>query len=296
MRCIDDKYTCPCAALSPFIAVISKGRLPFWATERAALIFAAMHLIDSHTHIYSSQFDEDLAEVMERAAQNGVQRLLLPNIDSSTTESMWKVVSAYPERCFPMMGIHPCSVNDSITEELKHVQTELATGKYIAVGEIGIDLHWDTTHIKKQIVAFEQQMEWAKELNLPVSIHCRNSFEEIFTSVEKVQDGRLRGVLHCFTGTEEQAQKCIDLGLHVGLGGVLTFKNSGLDKAIKNVPLEKILLETDSPYLAPTPYRGKRNESSYTKLVAEKLAEVKEMTLEEIAKITTTNTERLFNL
>jgi len=255
-----------------------------------------MHLIDTHTHIYSDQFDGDLTEVMERATQNGVQRLLLPNIDSSTTKRMWDVVNAYPKRCFPMMGIHPCSVNESIADELKHVETELATGKYIAVGEIGIDLFWEKKFRKEQIAAFEQQMEWAKELNLPVAIHCRDSFDEIFASVEKVQDGRLRGVLHCFTGNEEQANRTIDLGLHIGLGGVLTFKNSGVDKAVKNVPMEKILLETDSPYLAPTPYRGKRNESSYTKLVAEKLAEVKELPLEEIAKITTANAERLFNL
>lgn len=255
-----------------------------------------MQLIDSHTHIYSSKFDDDLAEVMERAAQNGVQRLLLPNIDSSSTKRMWDVVNAYPKRCFPMMGIHPCSVNASYKEELKHVETELATGKYIAVGEIGIDLYWDKTFIKEQTVAFEQQMEWSKELNLPVAIHCRDSFDEIFASVEKVQNGKLTGVLHCFTGNEEQAQKCIDLGLHIGLGGVLTFKNSGVAEAIRHIPLERILLETDSPYLAPTPHRGKRNESGYTLLVAEKLAEVKALGLEEIASITTANAERLFNL
>jgi TatD DNase family protein len=269
---------------------------PLWGTEGADCIFAAMHLIDTHTHIYSDKFDDDLAEVMERAAENGVQRLLLPNIDSSTTKRMWDVVNAYPERCFPMMGIHPCSVNESIADELKHIETELATGKYIAVGEIGIDLYWDKTFIKEQIAAFEQQMEWAKELNLPIAIHCRDSFDEIFESVEKVQDGNLRGVLHCFTGNEEQAKRTINLGLHIGLGGVLTFKNSGVAEAIKNVPMEKILLETDSPYLAPAPYRGKRNESSYTKLVADKLADVKEISLDEVAKITTVNAERLFNL
>ncbi len=265
-------------------------------TAGTELIFAAMHLIDTHTHIYSTQFDEDLAEVMARAANNGVQRLLLPNIDSGTTQRMWNVVNAYPERCFPMMGIHPCSVNKTIADELKHIETELATGKYIAVGEIGIDLYWDKTFIKEQIAAFEQQMEWAKELKLPIAIHCRDSFDEIFASVEKVQDGNLRGVLHCFTGNEEQAKRTIQLGLHIGLGGVLTFKNSGVDKAIKDIPMDKILLETDSPYLAPTPYRGKRNESGYTKLVADKLSDVKEISLEEVAKITTANAERLFNL
>jgi len=265
-------------------------------TYLGVITFAAMHLIDTHAHIYSDQFDADLSDMMERAAQNGVQRIILPNVDSSSTPRLWNVVNAYPERCFPMMGIHPCSVNESVAAELKHVETELATGKYIAVGEIGIDLFWDKTYIKEQIAAFEQQMEWAKELNLPVAIHCRDSFDEIFASVEKVQDGRLRGVLHCFTGNEEQANRTIDLGLYIGLGGVLTFKNSGVADAVKNISMEKILLETDSPYLAPTPYRGKRNESGYTKLVAEKLAEVKGVSLEEIARITTTNAERLFNL
>ncbi len=255
-----------------------------------------VQLVDTHAHLYVEQFDTDLDEVMLRAANNGVNRILLPNIDSTTTERLWNVVNAYPQTCLPMMGVHPCSVEANYKEELKHVEEELAKGTYIAVGEIGIDLYWEKGFIKEQIIAFEQQMEWAKELNLPVAIHCRNSFDEIFTSVEKVQDGRLQGVLHCFTGDEQQAQKTIDLGLHIGLGGVLTFKNSGVDKAVANVPMNKIILETDSPYLAPTPYRGKRNESSYTKMVAEKLAEVKNLSLEEVGKITTQNAERLFNL
>lgn len=253
-------------------------------------------LVDTHAHLYLEQFDSDLVEVMTRAQENGVTKVLLPNIDSSTTERLWKTVEAFPETCFPMMGLHPCSVSDSVAEELAHVREELEKGKYIAVGEIGIDLYWDKTLIKEQIIAFEQQMEWAKELNLPVAIHCRESFDEIFTSVEKVQDGRLKGVLHCFTGNADQAQRTIDLGLHIGLGGVLTFKNSGVDKAVVDAPMDKIILETDSPYLAPTPYRGKRNESSYTKLVAEKLAEVKELSLEEVAKQTTKNAKTLFDL
>ena len=212
-----------------------------------------LNLVDTHAHLYVEQFDGELDEVMERAKANGVNRILLPNIDSSTTERLWKTVNAYPDRCIPMMGIHPCSVNETIADELKHVETELATNRYIAVGEIGIDLYWDKTFVKEQISAFETQMEWAKELNLPIAIHCRNSFNEIFEAVEKVQDGNLRGVLHCFTGNQEQAQKTIDLGLHIGLGGVLTFKNSGVDKAVIDVPMDKIILETDSPYLAPTP-------------------------------------------
>ena len=255
-----------------------------------------LELIDTHAHLYVEQFDDDLDEVMSRAMNNGVNRILLPNIDSSTTNRLWNVVNTYPEQCLPMMGIHPCSVSETIGAELSHVESELATGKYIAVGEIGIDLYWDKSFVKQQVEAFETQMEWAKELNLPVAIHCRNSFDEIFASVEKVQDGSLTGVLHCFTGNEEQAKKTIDLGLHIGLGGVLTFKNSGVDKAVVDVPMDKIILETDSPYLAPTPNRGKRNESGYTKLVAEKLAEVKGLPLEEIAAITTSNAKRLFKL
>lgn len=253
-------------------------------------------LVDTHAHLYSSQFQDDIHEMMQRARENGVEKMLLPNIDRSSTEAMWKVVNGYPDQCFPMMGLHPCSVNGTYKEELGHVQEELATGRYIAVGEIGIDLYWDKTYLTEQTIAFEQQMEWAKELNLPVAIHCRESFDEIFASVQKAQDGRLRGVLHCFTGTAAQAQRCIDLGLHLGLGGVLTFKKSGIDDAIKHIPMEWLLLETDAPYLAPTPHRGKRNESGYTKLVAEKLAEVKEMSLEAVAAITTENAQNLFKL
>jgi len=263
---------------------------------RSAIFGQMLQLVDTHAHLYLDQFKDDIDETMQRALDNGVQHILLPNIDRSTTESLWNLVNHYPNQCFPMIGLHPCSVNATIERELQHVEKELATGKYIAIGEIGIDLYWDKTFLKDQIAAFEKQMEWAKELNLPVAIHCRDSFDEIFTSVEKVQDGQLKGVLHCFTGNQQQADKAIDLGLHLGLGGVLTFKNSGVDQAIKNIPLEKLILETDSPYLAPTPYRGKRNESAYTKLVAEKLAGVKEISFQEVATTTTANAIRLFKL
>ncbi|MDP6909273.1 MAG: TatD family hydrolase [Flavobacteriales bacterium] len=255
-----------------------------------------LQLVDTHAHLYLDQFKDDIDETMQRALDNGVHQILLPNVDRSTTESLWNLVNMYPDRCFPMIGLHPCSVNKSAEKELEHVEQELATGKYIGIGEIGIDLYWDKTFLKDQIIAFEKQMGWAKDQSLPVAIHCRDSFEEIFASVEKVQDGKLKGVLHCFTGNEQQAESAVDLGLHLGLGGVLTFKNGGVDKAIKNIPLDKLILETDSPYLAPTPYRGKRNESAYTKLVAEKLAEVKEISLQEVAMTTTANAVRLFNL
>jgi len=262
---------------------------------RSAIFGRMLQLVDTHAHLYLDHFKDDIDAVMQRAADNGVSKILLPNIDSSTTDALLGLTDSYAN-CLPMMGLHPCSVKETVAEELKHVRTELDTGKYIAVGEIGIDLYWDKTFINEQIAAFEKQMEWAKEMNLPVAIHCRDSFDEIFTSVEKIQDGNLKGVLHCFTGNEEQANRAIDLGLHLGLGGVLTFKNSGVDKAIEDIPLEKLILETDSPYLAPTPFRGKRNESSYTLNVAQKLADIKQITLDKVASVTTQSAHTLFNL
>ena len=262
---------------------------------RSAIFGRMLQLVDTHAHLYLNHFKDDIDAVMQRAADNGVFKILLPNIDSSTTDDLLSLIATHTN-CLPMMGLHPCSVKETVAEELKHVRTELDTGKYIAVGEIGIDLYWDKTFINEQIAAFEQQMEWAKEMSLPVAIHCRDSFDEIFASVEKVQDGKLTGVLHCFTGNEDQANRAIDLGLHLGLGGVLTFKNSGVDKAVEHIPLDKLILETDSPYLAPTPFRGKRNESSYTLNVAQKLADVKQISLNEIAQITTLNANALFNL
>ncbi len=252
-------------------------------------------LIDTHAHLYLDQFDEDREVMLQRSTDAGVSRILLPNIDSSTTESLLRTVQAHPT-CLPMMGLHPCSVKESAEDELKHVQQQLATGIYIAVGEIGIDLYWDSTFHKEQVSAFERQMDWAMELDLPVAIHCRDSFSEIFTSVEKMQDGRLRGVLHCFTGNSEQAKRVIGLGLHIGLGGVLTFKNSGLDRAIRDIPMDNLILETDAPYLAPAPHRGKRNESSYTRIIAEKLAEIKQLSFEEVARITTANARMTFGI
>lgn len=260
-------------------------------------------LADTHAHLYLENFDKDLASVVQRAEAAGVEHILLPNIDSSTTVRLKETCNS--NAVFkPMMGLHPCSVKpETYQQELAHVKQELDSGyhstqgqPYIAVGEIGIDLYWDKSTLAIQAEAFEQQMEWAKALKLPVAIHCRDSFDEIFASVENVQDGSLRGVLHCFTGNEAQAKRCLELGLHLGLGGVLTFKNSGVDKAIENIPIEWLLLETDAPYLAPTPHRGKRNESAYTALVAEKLADVKQMSVEDVGRITTQNAQKLFNL
>lgn len=255
-----------------------------------------MPLIDTHAHLYLEQFDTDRGEVIQRAKERGLEQVLLPNIDRSTTEALWKTVELDPVFFRPMMGLHPCSVNKTFQEELDHVHTELKTGKYSAVGEIGMDLYWDKTFMEQQAEAFETQMEWAKEFDLPVAIHCRDAFDEVFGSVEKVQDGRLRGVLHCFTGDAGQAERCVELGLHIGLGGVLTFKNGGVDKAIAAIGMEHFVLETDAPYLAPKPYRGKRNEAAYVGFVAERLAEVKNISLEEVEAVTTINAKRLFGL
>jgi len=253
-------------------------------------------LTDTHAHLYSKQFDGDREAMMQRAREAGVGRILLPNIDRHSTAAMWHTVALDPELFRPMMGVHPCHVKEDFREELAHVEVELATGRYIAVGEIGIDLYWEKAFLSQQIEAFELQMRWAKNLNLPVAIHCRDAFEEIFTSLEREQDGTLQGVLHCFTGNESQARRCIDLGMHLGIGGVVTFKNGGVAEAVANIPMEHLLLETDAPYLAPNPHRGKRNETAYVRLVAEKLAEVKQLPMEEVIRITSENAVRLFKL
>ena len=256
-----------------------------------------MILTDTHTHIYLDDFKEDRAEMIERAITEGVDRFFLPNIDVGSIAQVNSLAEAYPDKIWPMMGLHPCSVDENWSEVLDTIEKELRSrSSYVAVGEIGLDLYWDKSTLPLQIAAFKRQINWAKELNLPIVIHCRDSFDEIFSVLEEEQDGNLRGVLHCFTGTEEQARKCIDLGMMIGLGGVLTFKNSGLDRAVQNIDLDYIVLETDSPYLAPTPHRGKRNESSYIHLVAEKLASIKDCSLEEIAERTTENSKQLFGV
>jgi TatD DNase family protein len=256
-----------------------------------------MYLIDTHTHLYSEAFTEDRMEVVDRAISLGVNTLLLPNIDCDSVVLMHELCQAYPENCLPMMGLHPGSVDEKWEQQLAIIQKWLFSEKYIAVGEIGMDLYWDKTYQKEQEEAFRRQINWAKELHLPIVIHARDAFDEIFNVVDELHDDSLSGVFHCFTGTVKQAQKIQEYGtFKIGLGGVLTFKKSGLDEVVKAIPLELIVLETDSPYLAPTPYRGKRNESSYLTLVADKLAEVKQMPAEEIAAITTKNAREIFNL
>ncbi len=255
-----------------------------------------MFYIDSHTHLYSSQFDEDRHQVVQKAIKQGVNKMLLPNINSQTVEAMQQLCQDFPHHCYPMMGLHPCDVKGDYEQELEIVKSHLNKGKYVAVGEIGIDLYWDKSTIDIQKKAFRKQLIWAKEYGLPVAIHIRESFDTIFEVIDEVNDQNLRGVFHCFTGTKEQGQKAIDMGFMLGVGGVVTFKNSGLDKTLKELPLEQLLLETDSPYLAPKPYRGQRNESSYIPLIAQKLAEIYQINLEEIARITTQNAKILFKL
>lgn len=255
-----------------------------------------MLLIDTHTHLFTKHFDNDLDAVMQRAKDAGVGLMLLPDIDSESTARMKSVSDRFPDLVKPMMGIHPCSVTEDFKNQLSIVKSELDKGGYVAVGEIGLDLYWDKESLPFQVTAFEQQMEWAKEMKLPVAVHCREAYDEVISSIAKCQDGTLNGVLHCFTGNLEQANALLDLGFFLGMGGVLTFKNSGLAETVAQLPLDRLVLETDSPYLAPVPFRGKRNESSYVKFVAEKLAEVKGISVEEIARITTENASTLFNL
>jgi TatD DNase family protein len=257
-----------------------------------------MQFIDTHSHLYSSQFDEDRTQAINDAISAGVSTILLPNISSEYTKGMLEVCGEFPENCFPMMGLHPCDVNeDNIEGELLHVEQELAKGKYIAVGEIGLDLYWDKTKLEIQKKAFIHQIELAKKYKLPIAIHVRDSFAEAIEIIEKLNDESLSGVFHCFTGRVEDAQRVINLGdFYLGIGGVLTFKNSGLDKTIAKIKLQNLILETDAPYLAPAPFRGKRNESKYIVNIAEKLAEVQQIDIDHVARITTLNAKKLFGL
>ncbi|MFT4760201.1 MAG: TatD DNase family protein [Paraglaciecola sp.] len=251
-------------------------------------------LIDTHAHLYAEQFDEDRESMLERAKTSGVERFYLPNIDSTSIEGMLALEAKHPDTCFPMMGLHPCSVKENYEEELAIVEEWLFKREFCAVGEIGIDLHWDKTTLPQQVIAFQRQIGWAKKLDLPIIIHARDSTEEILEVLESEKSDNLRGIFHCFGGTVEEANRITDLGFYLGIGGVLTFKKSGLDKTMQEIDLKHIVLETDAPYLAPTPYRGKRNESSYIRLVAEKLAGVKNIPFMEVAAITSANAKKIF--
>jgi len=256
-----------------------------------------MILTDTHTHLYAEQFDEDRDLVIEKCLNKEIKRLFLPNIDKDSVKGMMQLAIKYPKNCFPMIGIHPCSVNEKWEEELEEYKTLAKNNSFYAIGEIGIDLFWDKTTLPIQQAAFEAQIKWAKEMNLPIVIHARDAFEEIFSVLEKHNDNKLRGIFHCFTGNLNQAKTILNYGgFKLGIGGVVTFKNSGLDKIVKEIPLKELVLETDSPYLAPHPNRGKRNESTYLKIIAQKIAEIHETTLEEVAQITTQNSKEVFGI
>jgi TatD DNase family protein len=255
-----------------------------------------MILTDTHTHLYSEEFDQDRNEMIQRAIQQGVSRFFVPSIDSNYTAKMYELETQYPENIFLMMGLHPTYVKENYLEELAHVESELAKKKFYAVGEIGIDLFWDKTFLKEQQHAFQHQIQLAKKYNLGINIHCRDAFEEVFEVLESEKATNLFGIFHCFTGDFAQAQRAIDLNMKLGIGGVATFKNGKIDQFLNEIELKHIVLETDSPYLAPVPYRGKRNESSYTRLVADKLASLYQLPVEEIARITTENSIAIFGI
>jgi TatD DNase family protein len=255
-----------------------------------------MIITDTHTHLYSEQFDADRDEMMQRALDNGVSRFFIPAINSSYTEAMLHLEKDFPAYIFLMMGLHPTSVKENYQEELNLVKEWLDKRNFYAVGEIGIDLYWDKTFLQQQQDAFKKQIEWAKEKKLPIVIHCREAFNEIFEVLEDVKDDKLYGIFHCFTGALDQAKRAIGFNMKLGIGGVVTFKNGGLDKFLSEIPLEHIVLETDSPYLAPTPYRGKRNESSYIINVLDKLVDIYNLTPQKIAHITTQNSKEVFGI
>ncbi|MFA9372474.1 MAG: TatD family hydrolase [Labilibaculum antarcticum] len=255
-----------------------------------------MKLIDTHSHIYSDEFKDDIEEIISNCKNVNIQKILLPNIDSESIPKMNSLVQAFPEMCVPMMGLHPTSVKENYKEELENCKGWLAKNRYCAVGEIGIDLYWDKTFIKEQQIVFDTQINWALERELPIVIHARDSFNEIFEILEAYRSRNLKGVFHSFTGNVEQANKAIDLGFLLGINGIVTFKNAGLDKTIETISLDKLVLETDAPYLAPVPKRGKRNESSYLIHIANKLAEIYQVSHSEVAKKTTANAEKLFNI
>lgn len=251
--------------------------------------------VDTHTHLFVDAFDDDRSEIVQKAIDAGVEKMLLPNIDIDTIDAMNNLAKDFPQHCFPMMGLHPGSIKEDWEERLEVVRKHLFEGDYIAVGEIGMDLYWDKTFVKEQAEAFRRQVEWAKELKLPIVIHAREAFEPIFEILDEINDDSLTGVFHCFTGTEEQANHVIQYGgFKLGIGGVLTYKKAALDQVLEKIDLKHLILETDSPYLPPVPYRGKRNESSYILHIAEKLTDVYGVPLSQIEEMTTNSARELF--
>jgi TatD DNase family protein len=255
-----------------------------------------MQFIDTHTHLYLPEFDTDRDEVVNRAVGNGISKMLLPNIDIQSVDRMLSAVTRYPGICYPMIGLHPTSVKKDHLSQLDKLENMVTKHKFIAIGEIGIDLYWDKTFLKEQLISFRRQLEFASKNRFPVVIHSRDAFPEVFSVLDEFKGKTLNGVFHAFTGNIKDAERAIDMGFKLGIGGIVTFKNSGLDKIVKETGPENLILETDSPYLAPVPYRGKRNESSYLSIINKKLADIFGISEEEIASVTYSSSVSLFNL
>lgn len=254
----------------------------------------SLRLIDTHAHLYLKQFDEDRSAVLSNAKKAGVEKIFLPNIDVKSIASMLDLEEASNGQCEAMMGLHPCSVKEDFESQLEVIEEWLGKRHFYAVGEIGLDLHWDKSTIEIQKIAFRQQIQWAKAYNIPIVVHTRESMDLALDVIEHELDDRLSGIIHCFTGSALQAERINKMGFYMGIGGVLTYKKSGLAETLKLVPSESLVLETDSPYLAPVPFRGKRNESAYVKIIAQLLADAKNLRIEEIARVTTANAEKIF--
>ena len=254
-----------------------------------------MTFIDTHCHLYLNEFRDDIKNVIQRAKSMGVEKFYLPSIDNKSIDQMLFLEKSFPSLCFSMIGLHPCSVKDDFKKQLKIVEQWLNARDFIAVGEIGLDFYWDKTFASEQYEALEIQIELALQRDMPIIIHTRNAMQETINTIKKFAQKSLKGIFHCFSGTEHEALEIIEMGFYLGIGGVLTYKNSDLSNSIQNISMDHIVLETDAPYLAPVPFRGKRNESSYIEHIAKKLAEVKKISLEEVAAITTANAEKIFN-
>lgn len=250
--------------------------------------------IDTHTHLYEEQLNSDEDEMIQRAIDAGVSKMYMPNCDSTTVEGMMRIADRWKEHCYPMMGVHPCYVKDNYLPELGQVEKYLSENKFYAVGEIGLDYYWDLTYKQQQIIAFEQQIDWALQYRLPIVIHSRESTQDCIEIVKRKQNGNLRGIFHCFSGSAEQAQQIMDIGLYLGIGGVVTYKKSNLPGILRTIGLTRVVLETDAPYLAPVPYRGKRNESSYIPVIAQAIANELDIDITTVANITTQNAEIIF--
>jgi TatD DNase family protein len=255
-----------------------------------------MILTDTHTHIYYETNPEKRAQLMQNCFHNGITRLFLPNVNSDSARLIQDICLQYPQNCFAMLGLHPCDVKEDFEQELAKIKQNIGQQQIYAIGEIGIDLYWDKSTLPNQQIAFRQQIAWAKELELPIVIHCREAFDEVFEILDELKDDKLRGIFHCFTGDLLQAQHAIDLGFYLGIGGVVTYKKAGLDKVVEQLSLNHIVLETDAPYLAPVPHRGKPNESAYLIHVAEKVADLHHISIEELAEMTTANSIKIFGV